>query len=100
MILLQGNMAGAKTPQERPISKNIARIANAVPVTLYSKVTNNVVLNCQQCNQCLKCQVSGHKNCHQKLSSKIVIKNCLKGRKSLRMLYGSVFQQCVEVISE
>jgi len=31
-----------------------------------------IVLNCQQCNQCLKCQVSGHKNCHKKLSSKIV----------------------------
>ena len=40
--------------------KNIARIANAVPVTLYSRVTVNVqlvVLNCQKCNQCLK----GHK---------------------------------------
>ena len=24
-------------------------------------IVNNVVLNCQQCNQCLKCQVSGHK---------------------------------------
>ena len=36
---------------------NIARIANAVPVTLYSRVTVNVeivVLNCQKCNQCLK----------------------------------------------
>ena len=42
-------------------TKNIARIANAVPVTLYSKVTMNVgivVLNCQKCNQCLK----GHKS--------------------------------------
>ena len=40
--------------------KNIARIANAVPVTLYSRVTLNVdivILNCQKCNQCLK----GHK---------------------------------------
>ena len=40
---------------------NIARIANAVPVTLYSRVTVNVeivVLNCQKCNQCLK----GHKS--------------------------------------
>ena len=34
-----------------------------------------VVLNCQQCNQCLKCQVSGHRNCHQKLSSKNGHKN-------------------------
>ena len=37
--------------------KNIARIANAVPVTLYSMVTVNVeivVLNCWKCNQCLK----------------------------------------------
>ena len=33
---------------------NIARIENAVPVTLYSKVTMNVEivdLNCQKCNQ-------------------------------------------------
>ena len=42
-------------------TKNIARIANAVPVTLYSRVTMNVeivVLNCQKCNQCLKCHKS------------------------------------------
>ena len=42
-------------------SENIARIANAVPVTLYSRVTLNVkivVLNCQKCNHCLK----GHKS--------------------------------------
>ena len=41
--------------------KNIARIANAVPVTLYSRVTVNVeivVLNCQECNRCPK----GHKS--------------------------------------
>ena len=40
-------------------SKNIARIANAVSVTLYSRVTVNlqiVVINCQKCNQCLKGQ--------------------------------------------
>ena len=66
--------------------QNIARIANSVPVTLYSRVTVNVetvvlncqecnqflkghnvivhivVLNCQECNQCLNCHVSGHKN--------------------------------------
>ena len=42
------------------MTENIARIANAVPVTLYSRVTVNVktvVLNCQKCNQCIK----GHK---------------------------------------
>ena len=42
-------------------NKNITRIANAVPVTLYSRVTMNVeivVLNCQKCNQCHK----GHKS--------------------------------------
>ena len=42
-------------------NKNIARIANAVPVTLYSRDTMNVeivVLNCHKCNQCLK----GHKS--------------------------------------
>ena len=41
--------------------ENIARIANAVPVTLYSRVTVNVesvVLNCQKYNQCLKCHKS------------------------------------------
>ena len=43
------------------IHKNIARIANAVPFTLNSRVTMNdniVVLNCQKCNQCL----TGHKS--------------------------------------
>ena len=25
-------------------------------------IVSIVVLNCQQCNQCLKCQVSGHSN--------------------------------------
>ena len=39
-------------------------------------ILNNVVLNCQQYNQCLKCQVSGHKNCHQKLAKKFEVKNC------------------------
>ena len=57
-------------------------------------IVNNVVLNCQQCNQCLKCQVSGHKisknlkifqtseifqkmkKCHKKLSSWVVIISC------------------------
>ena len=37
--------------------ENIARIANAVPVTLYSRVTvnvENVVLNCQKYIQCHK----------------------------------------------
>ena len=41
--------------------QNIARIANAVPVILKSRVTMNVkivVLNCHRCNQCLK----GHKS--------------------------------------
>ena len=34
--------------------KNIAKIANAVPVTLYSRVTVNVeivVLNCEKCHK-------------------------------------------------
>ena len=51
--------------------KNIARIANAVPVTLYSMVTVNVeivVLNCEKCNQ------------------------CLEGRKSLVMFFEGVLQ--------
>ena len=45
----------------KTLEENIARIANAVPVTLYSRVTLNVeivVLSCQKCNQCLK----GHKS--------------------------------------
>ena len=40
----------------RKVIENIARIANAVPFTLNSRVTMNdeiVVLNCQKCNQCL-----------------------------------------------
>ena len=45
--------------------QNTARIAKTVPCHSLFKghkvIANNVVLNCQQCNQCLKCQVSGHK---------------------------------------
>ena len=40
---------------------NIARIANAVPFTLYSRVTMNheiFVFNCLKCNQCLTCHKS------------------------------------------
>ena len=51
----------AHTTEVTSSLKNIARIVNAVPVTLYSRVTVNVeivVLNCQKCNQCLK----GHKS--------------------------------------
>ena len=29
----------------------------------HNVIVHIVVLNCQKCNQCLKCQVSGHKNC-------------------------------------
>ena len=28
----------------------------------HNVIVNIVVLNCQKCNQCLKCQVSGHKS--------------------------------------
>ena len=45
---------------------NIARIANAVPCHSFFKghnvIVNTFVHNCQKCNQCLKCQVSGHKS--------------------------------------
>ena len=70
-------------------------------------IVDIVVLNCQQCNQCLKCQVSSHnkfqknviKNCHQKFSSKIVIKNC--HQKLSKMSQGSqvsrVTLQCCEL---
>ena len=65
------------------------------------------VLNCQNCNQCLKCQVSRTvfpivknclnvikychqkiviKNCHRKLSSKSVIKKCHQVPKVLKVL--------------
>ena len=46
--------------------KNIARITNAVPCHSLFKghnvIVDIVVHNCQKCNQCLKCQVSGHKS--------------------------------------
>ena len=48
------------------LCQNIARIANAVPCPSLFKGHNVnvdiVVLNCHKCNQCLKCQVSGHKS--------------------------------------
>ena len=50
-----------KNIENKKYKQNIAKIANAVPVTLYSRVTVNVeivVLNCQKCNQCLKGQRS------------------------------------------
>ena len=57
-------MDGISAPSS--FKENIARIANAVTITLYSKViVHIVVLNCRKCNQCLKCQVSGHKNFQQ-----------------------------------
>ena len=52
---------------------------------LFSIVSNVISVSSVTCNQCLKCQVSGHKisknlkifqkseNCHQKVLSKIVI---------------------------
>ena len=41
------------------LRENIARIANAVTITQGLHVNVNiVVLNCQKCNQCLKCQES------------------------------------------
>ena len=103
----------------------------------HNVIVNIVVLNCQKCNQCLMCQVSGYKSLallfegeiwmfseNQKFFQKseifpkiwnfsenlkfflisenfskifcqlITLITCLKGSKSLRMLYGSVFQQC------
>ena len=45
----------------KALGKNITRIANAVPFTLYSRVTMNdliLVLNCQKYNHCL----TGHKS--------------------------------------
>ena len=67
---------------------------------------NIVVLNCHQCNQCLKCQVSGHKSLGLLLEDVfqlnvivfviafccsghvlVTLITCLKGHRSLRMLY-------------
>ena len=86
--------------------QNIARIANAVPVTLYSRVTMNAesfVPNCHKCNQCLK----GHKYLGllfegfllMSLSLSILVRSCLliilikclKGQKSLGSLFEGVF---------
>ena len=88
---------------------NIARIANAVPVNLYSRITVKVeivVLNCQNCNQCLK----GHKSLGSHFQGVlsmsfllvrscllITLITCLKGHKYLRVLYGCVCQQCAVV---
>ena len=65
MVTIYGSLAFLKNSQNLASmvnhNLNIARIANAVPVTLYSRVTVNVesvVLNCQKSNQCLK----GHKS--------------------------------------
>ena len=44
---------GRKGEETKRQKENIARIANAVPVSLYSRDTMNVeivVLNCQKCN--------------------------------------------------
>ena len=64
-LFILAMLAMAVATNEKGDISNIARIANAVPVALYSRVTmivNIVVLNCQKCNQCLKCQILGHKN--------------------------------------
>ena len=49
----------------RFILENIARITSAVPCHSLFKghnvIVDIVVLNCQKCIQCHKCQVSGHK---------------------------------------
>ena len=77
----------AMTSKTGVTNTNIAKIANAVSVTLYSRVTMWVLIllfSNVSCNQCLKCQVSRIvfpivknwlnviKYCHQK----IYIKNC------------------------
>ena len=67
------------------IKKNIARIANAVPFTLYSRVTMNdeiVVLNCQKYNQCLTYHKSSKKV--QKKSKKSSNKSKKKSSKNVQ----------------
>ena len=89
---------------------NITRIGNAVPITLYSRVAVNdeiVVLNCQKCNQCLKChkslgydhsfRVFSQCHCPHCPNTETAMLSSLKGHKSPRVLYGSVYQQCVVV---
>ena len=75
-IIKKGHMNGLiwqfiYLPQE--YEENIARIANAVHVTLYSRATMNVeiaVLNFRKCNQCLKvhkcldCSLKMFSSCH------------------------------------
>ena len=63
--VFRGNLINFQSINEsfsiKLLNRNIARIANAVPFTLYSRVTMNdeiVVLNCQKCNQC----PTGHKS--------------------------------------
>ena len=33
-----------------------------IELEFWNRIRNIVVFNCQKCNQCLKCQVSGHKS--------------------------------------
>ena len=64
--LFQCTVQGHHQSAQRHWMENIARIANAVPCHSLFKGhnvnVNIVVLNCHKCNQCLKCQVSGHKS--------------------------------------
>ena len=40
----------------------------------HNVIVNIIVLNCQKCNQCHKCQVSGHKSLHLDCSLRVFSK--------------------------
>ena len=72
---------------------------NAVPVTLYSRVTMNVgigVLNCQKCNQCLKvhkslwCSKNVIVNVNVYFGQVITLIKYIKGQKSQALSQGSL----------
>ena len=75
-------------------AKNIARIANAVPFTLYSRVTLNdeiVVLNCKKYNQCLTYHKSSKKV--PKKSKESSKKSKIKIKKKLKKVHKKVHKK-------
>ena len=78
-------------------------------------IVNNVVVTCQQCNQCFKCQVSGHKiaknlkifqkslNCYKKVGQKLrpeieVPLTSLKNSKSFRVVPHRFFNHWIQKV--
>ena len=61
----------------------------------HNVIVHIVVLNCQKCNQCLKCHVSGHKN-FQKLSK--IFRNCQKLSKIVK--YWQQLSKIVKIVKK